>query len=318
MFVQVAATNPLPFQWHPEVLLLIVFLAASYVYMVRVIGPKAVPAGTPVVTTRQKVAFVSAMVMLWAASDWPVHDISEQYLYSVHMLQHMMLTYFLPPLVLLATPEWLLRVLIGNGRGYRVLSFLCRPVVAGVAFNAVVIVTHIPTVVNASVDNGPMHYGLHLLVVTLSLLMWMPVCGPFREFHLQPLGKCIYLFLQSVVPTLPAAWLTFAEGSVYKAYDIQYRLWGIGITADQQLAGAVMKTGGSLFLWAIVIFIFFKRVASSYQSEHDYRRAGTVPDVEVVGNDPSSDTATLTTADVDREFAATAAHPRPGDEPTTP
>ncbi len=103
------------------------------------------------------------MVMLWAASDWPLHDISEEYLYSAHMLQHMMLTYFLPPLVLLATPEWLLRVLIGNGRGYRVLAWLCRPVVAGVAFNAVVIVTHIPTVVNTSVDNGPMHYGLHLL-----------------------------------------------------------------------------------------------------------------------------------------------------------
>ena len=48
--------------------------------------------------------------MLWAASDWPIHDIGEEYLYSVHMLQHMMLSYFLPPLVLLATPEWLLRV----------------------------------------------------------------------------------------------------------------------------------------------------------------------------------------------------------------
>ena len=94
-------------------------------------------------------------------------------------------------------------MLIGNGRAYQVLAWLCQPVVAGVAFNAVVIVTHIPTVVNTSVVNGPMHYGLHLLVVTLSLLMWMPVCGPFREFHLQPLGKCIYLFLQSVVPTLP-------------------------------------------------------------------------------------------------------------------
>ncbi len=56
------------------------------------------------------------MLMLWAASDWPIHDLGEEYLYSAHMLQHMMLSYFLPPLVLLATPEWLLRTLIGNGR----------------------------------------------------------------------------------------------------------------------------------------------------------------------------------------------------------
>ena len=204
--------------------------------------------------------------MLWAASDWPLHDISEEYLYSAHMLQHMMLSYFLPPLVLLATPEWLLRVLIGNGRGtgcWRGSASRWSPACRSTRS---VIVTHVPGVVNASVANGPLHYGLHLLVVTLSLLMWMPVCGPFREFHLQPLGKCIYLFLQSVVPTLPAAWLTFADGAVYSAYDTPYRLWGIGITTDQQLAGAIMKTGGSVFLWAIIIFIFFKRFAAELQA----------------------------------------------------
>ena len=165
---------------------------------------------------------------------------------------------------------------------------------------------------NASVANGPIHYGLHLLVVTLSLLMWMPVCGPFREFHLQPLGKCIYLFLQSIVPTLPAAWLTFADGAVYSAYDIPYRLWGIGITTDQQLAGAIMKTGGSVFLWAIIIFIFFKRFAAGYKDEHDYRRAGSIPTAEIVGHDELP----LTTADVEREFATTAAPTPP--EPTDP
>ena len=103
--------------------------------------------------------------MLWAASDWPIHDIGEDYLYSVHMLQHMMLSYFLPPLALLATPEWLLRALIGNGRLYRAVRWLCHPVVAGVPFNVAVIVTHIPGVVNASLENGALHYGLHVLVV---------------------------------------------------------------------------------------------------------------------------------------------------------
>ncbi len=151
-----------------------------------------------------------------------------------------------------------------------------------------VILTHVPGVVNGSVANGPFHYGLHILVVSLSLLMWMPVCGPFREFHLQPLGKCIYLFLQSIVPTLPAAWLTFADGAVYSAYDNPYRLWGIGITTDQQLAGAIMKTGGSVFLWAIIIFIFFKRFAANYKDEHDYRRAGSIPTAEIVGHDRDS------------------------------
>ena len=51
--------------------------------------------------------------------------------------------------------------------------------------------------------------------------MWMPVCGPFPELRIGPAGKMIYLFLMSVVPTVPAGWLTFADGVVYKAYDHQ-------------------------------------------------------------------------------------------------
>ena len=297
----VVSTDPWRFQWHPEVWILVAFLTGAYLYMVKVIGPNAVPAGGQAVTRRNVYAFVGAMVMLWVASDWPMHDISEEYLYSAHMLQHMMLSYFLPPLALLATPPWLLRILVGDGGLYRGLKFLTKPVVAGVLFNVVVMITHIPLVVNSSLDNGPMHYSLHALVVLLSLLMWMPVVGPFQELQLSPLGKCIYLFLQSVIPTIPAAWLTFADGAVYKEYDIPVRVFGWSVASDQQLAGAIMKTGGSIFLWAIVIYFFFGRFANGYGEKQDYRR-------------PAGSDEPLTTADVEREFATSAPPPDPADD----
>ncbi len=96
--------DPFRFQAHPDVWLLVAFLTGSYVYMVRVVGPHAVAVGQQVVTRANVAAFAGAMALLWAASDWPIHDLGENYLYSVHMLQHMMLSYFLPPLALLATP----------------------------------------------------------------------------------------------------------------------------------------------------------------------------------------------------------------------
>ena len=77
---------------HPEVWLLVGGITALCVYAVRVIGPKAVPAGTPAVTAAQKRWFALGIVLLWLAADWPMHDIGEQYLYSVHMLQHLLLT----------------------------------------------------------------------------------------------------------------------------------------------------------------------------------------------------------------------------------
>jgi len=290
------AVDPWRFQWHPEVWLLVSFLTGAFIYMVCVIGPKAVPLGESAVTRKNIYAFVGAMLMLWVASDWPLHDISEEYLYSAHMLQHMMLSYFQPPLALIATPPWLLRILIGEGRLYTGLKFLTKPVVAGVLFNVVVIISHIPMVVNSSLGNGPLHYSLHASVVLLSLLMWMPIVGPFKELHIGPLSKCIYLFLQSIIPTLPAAWLTFAEGAVYKEYDIPVRVFGWSVTVDQQLAGGIMKLGGSTFLWTIVVYIFFTRFANGYGESQDYRR----PDL------PSSADSDdiLTTADVEREFAS--------------
>ena len=303
MFEQAAVdVEPWKFQWHPEVWILVTFLVGAYVYMVRAIGPKAVPAGVEAVTRKNKIAFGAAMLMLWVASDWPMHDISEEYLYSAHMLQHMMLSYFLPPLALLATPTWLMRVLVGDGKFYDVVTFMTKPVVAGVLFNLIIMVTHIPLMVNESVDSGPLHYTLHFVVVMLSLLMWMPVCGPLPELQIGPLGKCIYLFLQSVVPTVPAAWLTFAEGTVYKSYDIPVRVFGWSTAIDQQLAGAIMKTAGGLFLWSIVVFIFFRRFATEYEGAHDYRRTpgSSMPDAEIAAE---SD-APLTTADVEKAFAS--------------
>ncbi|NQV97249.1 MAG: cytochrome c oxidase assembly protein [Acidimicrobiaceae bacterium] len=261
--------SPWRFQAHPEVWLLTVFVLSAYIYAIRVIGPHVVPLG-PVTTRRQRIAFVAAILILWLGSDWPVHDLAEEYLYSVHMFQHMALSYFMPPLVLIAIPKWLFEVVFGDGRARRVVSWLARPVIAGVVFNLIVMVTHIPDVVDRSVSNAPMHYSLHILLVVTALLVWMPICGPDHELHLQAGGKMIYLFAMSVVPTVPAAWLTFAEGAVYKHYDIPVRVWGLSVTIDQQIAGAVMKTGGSVFLWSIIIFIFFKRFTPSFSGSQSY------------------------------------------------
>ncbi len=270
--------SPWRFQAHPEVWLLVAFLLGAYVYAVRVIGPVVVKAGPPI-TKKQRNSFIAAILLLWLGSDWPVHDLAEEYLYSIHMFQHMVLSYFMPPLVLLATPKWLFDAVFGSGMTRVAINWLAKPVVAGVAFNVVVMVTHIPALVNQSVTNGPLHYSLHILLVTTALLVWLPICGPNTRQQLQPGGKMIYLFLMSVVPTVPAAWLTFAEGAVYKHYDIPVRVWGLSVTTDQQIAGAIMKTGGSVFLWSIVVYLFFKRFSAGFAADQSYQIGKPVDDV---------------------------------------
>jgi putative membrane protein len=265
--------HPWAFHPHPEVWVLVASIVAMAVYAVRVIGPKAVRDGSPIVTRRQVVWFVLAVLTLWAAADWPVHDIGERYLYSVHMLQHLAFTMAVAPMFLLAMPTWLARLIVGDGWfAGSVLRRLCRPVVAAVLFNAAFVLVHYPPTVNASATNGPLHFGLHLLIVFTALLMWMPVCGPLPELRISLPGQMLYLFCQSIVPTIPSAWLIFAEHPVYRVYDTAYRFGNIDAVSDQQAAGVFMKLGGGFFLWTVIFVIFFKWSARHQEAE----RAGVI------------------------------------------
>lgn len=273
----IAAEDYFRWQPHPEVWVLVLGLAGLYWYAMRVIGPKAVAAGEPVVTRSQLRWFAIGIVLLWAAADWPMHDVGEEYLYSVHMFQHMLLTFFIPPVMLLATPAWFARLVVGNGAIGSWFLKLARPVPGAVIFNAVQLLTHWSTVVNGSVENGLLHYALHTVVVVTAFAVWMPVVSPLPELRTTVPAQCVHLFLISIVPTVPAAWLALSEGVLYEAYDKPARLWGLSITTDQQLAGLIMKLGGSMFLWTLIVVLFFRWVR---REDH-----GTTPRRVVVGED---------------------------------
>ncbi|MGH9245545.1 MAG: cytochrome c oxidase assembly protein [Acidimicrobiales bacterium] len=282
---------------HPEVWVVVAALVGLGMYAVRVVGPKVVPGGAPIVTRRHKVCFALGVAVVWVAADWPTHDVGEQYLYAVHMVQHLLLTFVAPPLFLLATPTWLARLVVGDGWfGGRVLRTLVAPVVAGVLFNGAIVLTHWPVLVDLAVEQGAVHYLLHLMLVGAAVLMWMPVCGPIPEYRLSPPGQMVYLFLMSIIPTVPAAWLTFAEGVVYEAYDRPDRLLGISVTDDQQMAGFIMKLLGGGFLWGIIIFLFFRWAGEQEREERATRHVVTTRPRPPV--DEAAEVATATEAEL--------------------
>ena len=282
---------------HPEVWVLVVGLVGLYTYAAHVIGPKAVRPGQPVLTRLNKVCFVAGVGLLWLMTDWPVHDIGEQRLFLVHMTQHLVLTLVVAPLMLLATPEWLARLVLGRGRVDRWVHKLARPVPAAVLFNGLVLLTHWQTVVNTAADNGLFHYGVHTALMLSALLFWMAVVGPLPELRIAMPAQMLYLFIASIIPTVPGAWLTFAEGAVYSSYDKPDRLFDLSVTTDQQAAGLIMKLGGGTYLWVLIATIFFV-----WANRHDRAdRQGYVP----------SERDVLTWDQVQRELDATPAPQEP-------
>jgi putative membrane protein len=261
-------------QPHPEVWVLVGGVIGLAVYALRVVGPKVVPAGLKVVTGQQVAWLAGGVAVLWLASDWPMHDISEEYLFSAHMIQHMLLTFVVPPLFLLATPEWLARLVLGRGKAKEAFYFLAKPIPAALLFNGFQIFTHAPGTVNAAVSHALVHYLVHTVLVFTAFLLWMPVCGPLPELRISYPAQMLYLFVTSIIPTVPAGWLTFASGAVYSAYDIPARLWGISVTSDQQAAGAIMKLVGGSFLWVVITIRFFQWASKFSDTDKAVDQAG--------------------------------------------
>jgi putative membrane protein len=291
---QVATEDAFRWQPHPEIWVLVAGIAALGVYAVRRIGPAASLPGEVVATRAQKAWFVAALLTLWVAIDWPMHDIAEEYLYFVHMIQHLLLSFVVVPMFLLATPTWLARMVIGTGRTYSLLRWITRLLPATLLFNAVVAFSHWPQIVNNVVTNGTLHYGVHVLVVGSALVMWMPVCGPLPELRFSLGVQMPYLFLQSIIPTGPAAVLTWAEGVVYRSYDHTFRLWGVSVQNDQQLAGMIMKVVGGTYLWILIAVLFVRFVQAS---EHSDRARGVPLDRR------APESAVLTWAEVEKELS---------------
>lgn len=251
-----------PWRPHPEVWVLVAVLAGGYWWAVRRLAPYYAPPGKPVVTGRQVAAFAAGLASVWLVSDWPLHDVAEEALVSVHMMEHLTLALIFPPLILVGVPSWLWRALLGPV--VPLLRRVAHPMVGLVLFNLVFAVTHWPPVLAVQNRSEWWHFTGHLILVASAFLMFWPVLSPLPEVpRLTPFRRIGYLFLNTILPTIPASFLTFTNRFLYlDAYPSPDRLWGLDRVVDQQVAGLLMKLGGGVILWTMMTVIFFRWAAA--------------------------------------------------------
>jgi putative membrane protein len=258
----------MPWQPHPDAWLLAIALLGGYLYALAAWGPKEHPGGRTA-TSRQRWSFFAGTAVLWLASDWPLHSLSTE-LFSAHMLQHMLYSFVAAPLLIRGTPGWLLRRLLRPRAVAAVMRFVTKPLIALVVFNAWVVAYHTPALVNLSVSNELAHFAMHIAWVAAGIVMWWPVLSPLQELpHLSAPLAMVYLFGQSIIPTGPASFLTFAETSLYSAYATSTTAWGLPAVWDQQLAGLLMKLGGGALLWGSIVVMFFRWAKREEQGAPD-------------------------------------------------
>jgi putative membrane protein len=248
-----------PWNLHPDALAVGLVLEGAYLWALARLGPSAVPPDEPPASRRQVIWFSSGVLVILAASLWPIHDLSERYLLSAHKVQHTLISLVAPPMLLLGMPAWLLRSILAPRPLRAVVRQLTRPLIALVVFNTVIVLTHWPAVMNLMLRHHPLHLVGHLFLFLSATAMWWPVVSPLPEMPtLSYPGRMLYLFLQSIVPTVPASFLTFGSQPLYSFYATAPRIWGVSVLTDQTVAGLIMKLLGGAILWTVLAVVFFK------------------------------------------------------------
>jgi len=232
--------------------LLILYVLCVGPYRDRFVGSAVVPRG-------RQIAFVSGLVVMLIALATPLDTIGDQYLFTVHMLQHLLLTLVVAPLLLGGSPAWLLRQILAATRLTGFVRWARHPIVAFFTFNLVFSLAHVPAFYEATLSNEVLHAAEHLVFVGTAMLMWMPVLSPAPDIAARypPLGQVLYLFLQTVPASLLGALLASTASTYYPTYVLAPRITSLSALEDQQLGGLLMWVGSGLYFLIATGVVFF-------------------------------------------------------------
>lgn len=247
--------------WYPEVLAWTLLLNVAYLLAVN-LWRRSFHWGPPV-PVKQQVYLSIGLWTVYLSEGTPLHLLSETYLFSAHMVQHILLTLVMPPLILLGIPDWMLRPLIRWAPIRVIMKVLVHPVPALLAFNLIYSFWHMPVAYEAILIYHWFHGVQHIILVFTALMMWWPICSPLKELpRLTESVQMFYIFLIGVSQIAVFGVITFAESVMYDFYAQAPRMWGISAKVDQELAGVIMKIGGmSVFViaWFIIFFRWVSR-----------------------------------------------------------
>lgn len=243
--------------WYPEVWAVVLAFCTIYFYLV---GPFRERHGlAPRMELPETLYFLAAMLVMFVSEGTPIHHVSEKFLFSMHMTQHVLLTMVMAPLLIRGTPGWLVSYGLRFPWVRKTLTFLTRPVIALVAFNAVNAAWHLPYFYQAVLLHHWFHIVQHVILVITALMMWWPILSPSRELPRLPYGaQTVYIFLLLLLQLPVFAPIIFSESLFYEFYVEAPDMWGLEPLADQQLAGAVMQLGGMAIMVYFMGRAFFR------------------------------------------------------------
>jgi len=217
--------------------------------------------------------FGLGLVVLWFALETPLDTISDYYLDSVHMLQHVLLGFVTPPLILLGlSPQMVGRIVQMPG-----VRAVTEPVPALVIAGLVMVVWHLPALYDATLYSGSLHVVEHVMFIAAGLVMYWPMLeatSAHSHWRLAPGAKLLYMLVATLPQDGVALALIFSRVPFYEYYTHAPRLIAsLTPIIDQTVAGAVLMILGKATLAVAAIAVFTRW----FGAEHRADQAHAIP-----------------------------------------
>ncbi len=262
-----------PVHWSLEPIQVAAVLAAGALYgrrawTLRVRGRPA--------PTWKLVCFASGLLVVLLAFVSPIDAIGEERLFSVHMIQHVLLGDVGPFLVVLGLSGPLLRPLLAI-RGVSALRAFAHPLVAFPLWAVDLCVWHLPRLYDAALAHDALHAVQHALFFTCGALVWAALLEPLPGPQWFGAGrKAVFLVGMWFVSLGLSQVFLWSQHAYYALYVHAPRTWGLSATADQRLGGGVMLVEGSLVMLGVLIWLLLRWFAES-EARQRLVDAGTDP-----------------------------------------
>ena len=201
------------FSVHPSTVIGIAALAILYEWAARRFTSPTAP------QQPRRLLFHGGLAILFFSLNGWLHDLSDAYLFSAHMVQHLLLAFVVAPLMLMGvTGEMLRPALALRGVG-AIARWLTKPTHCFAIFNVVLAAWHLPPLYNYALSHHPVHIVQHLMFLAASVIMWWPVLSPLPELpRLNFPGQMLYLFLMSIPMAIVSVYIAYADSVLYPLY----------------------------------------------------------------------------------------------------
>jgi putative membrane protein len=216
---------------------------------------------------KHRLYFVAGLIVLWVALESPIDTISDGYLDSVHMVQHVLLGFVAPPLMLLG----LSYQMAGRLAAIPLVRALTEPVPAQIIAAAVMIVWHVPALYNATLDSEALHVFEHLTFIAAGAVLFWPVIrdtSRWCRWQMSPGARLIYLLVATIPQDGVALALLFSRDPFYAYYTRVPRLVpGLTPVIDQTLAGAALMVLGKAAMLVCGLAVFFEWFGAEHRED---------------------------------------------------